>query len=294
MLRARIIELPLIRFGGLGLVDLQELRTFHVLVGPAVKFVSFAELFCCWEGSRNSRTYSYESRTAKDKDPNEILHDGLKSSGHDFIVAEICAHPRHSKQMKPHQVEGFNFLQTNLVAENPGGCILAHAPGSGKTFMIISFMQSFLAKYPHAKPLVVLPRGILATWKKEFIRWQVEEIPLYDFYSVKADSRLQQLEVLKQWAGQEKKVYTYRLVAAESPEEDDHATCFRKEIIAKMWFEWNEYSGRKEFGMEAIDVNDCDDHFLESPKLSEDMKALYKRINRLARPYFSGYTVGSK
>lgn len=85
------------------------------------------------------------------------------------------------------------------MTENPGGCILAHAPGSGKTFMIISFLQSFMAKYPAARPLVVLPRGILSIWKKEFLRWQVEEIPLYDFYSVKADSRSQQLEVLKEW-----------------------------------------------------------------------------------------------
>jgi DNA repair and recombination RAD54-like protein len=115
------------------------------------------------------------------------------------MVTEISAHPRHMKQMKPHQVEGFNFLLSNLVGDNPGGCILAHAPGSGKTFMIISFMQSFLGKYPHARPLVVLPKGILATWKKEFQTWQVEDIPLYDFYTVKADNRSQQLEVLKQW-----------------------------------------------------------------------------------------------
>ncbi|KAL7118715.1 hypothetical protein ACP275_02G019700 [Erythranthe tilingii] len=101
--------------------------------------------------------------------------------------------------MKPHQVEGFNFLLSNLVTDNPGGCIMAHAPGSGKTFMIISFLQSFMAKYPGARPLVVLPRGILMIWKREFTRWQVEDIPLYDFYSVKADSRSQQLEVLKQW-----------------------------------------------------------------------------------------------
>lgn len=79
---------------------------------------------------------------------------------------------------------------------------MAHAPGSGKTFMIISFLQSFMAKYPFSRPLVVLPRGILAIWKKEFQRWQVENIPLYDCYSVKADSRLQQLEVLRQWSEQ--------------------------------------------------------------------------------------------
>ncbi|KAL6341224.1 hypothetical protein AAG906_032342 [Vitis piasezkii] len=151
---------------------------------------------------KRSRTYMYEPRNTKDREPTDDPSDGLRFSEHSLIVTEIHAHPRHSMQMKPHQVEGFNFLVSNLVADNPGGCILAHAPGSGKTFMIISFMQSFLAKYPQARPLVVLPKGILAIWKKEFLTWQVEDIPLYDFYSVKADSRPQQLEVLKQWVAE--------------------------------------------------------------------------------------------
>ncbi|KAG2705733.1 hypothetical protein I3760_05G070300 [Carya illinoinensis] len=146
---------------------------------------------------RSTRTYMPDSQNAKDKDSTEIFR--VKLSEDDQMVTEIFAHPRHTKQMKPHQVEGFNFLVSNLVGDSPRGCILAHAPGSGKTFMIISFMQSFLGKYPHARPLVVLPKGILATWKKEFQTWQVEDIPLYDFYTVKADNRSQQLEVLKQW-----------------------------------------------------------------------------------------------
>ncbi|KAG7975985.1 hypothetical protein I3843_06G125900 [Carya illinoinensis] len=146
---------------------------------------------------RSTRTYMPDSRNAKDRDSTEIF--GVKYSEDDTMATEISAHPRHTKQMKPHQVEGFNFLVSNLVGDSPGGCILAHAPGSGKTFMIISFMQSFLGKYPHARPLIVLPKGILATWKKEFQTWQVEDIPLYDFYTVKADNRSQQLEVLKQW-----------------------------------------------------------------------------------------------
>lgn len=148
------------------------------------------------KSARCPRSYKSESRNNRDF---EILPDGLKLSEQEFIVTDIAAHPRHRKQMKPHQVEGFNFLLSNLVVENPGGCILAHAPGSGKTFMIISFMQSFLAKYPHARPLVVLPKGILSTWKREFQRWQVEDIPLYDFYFPKADNRAQQLEVLNKW-----------------------------------------------------------------------------------------------
>lgn len=87
----------------------------------------------------------------------------MKFSGEDLSVEEIYAHPRHKKHMKPHQIEGFNFLVSNLVTKNPGGCIVAHAPRLGKTFMLISFIQSFMAKYPHARPLVVLPKGILQT-----------------------------------------------------------------------------------------------------------------------------------
>lgn len=144
---------------------------------------------------RSTRTYMSDSSKAKEK----VDAFGVKIAEEDFLVTDISAHPRHANQMKPHQVEGFNFLVRNLVGDHPGGCILAHAPGSGKTFMIISFMQSFLGKYPNARPLVVLPKGILSTWKKEFQTWQVEDIPLYDLYTVKADSRSQQLEVLKQW-----------------------------------------------------------------------------------------------
>lgn len=146
---------------------------------------------------RSSRTYVSDNR--KGGDASGLA--GLDLPQDDLAVTEIAAHPRHMKQMKPHQVEGFNFLVSNLITDNPGGCILAHAPGSGKTFMMISFMQSFLAKYPHARPLVVLPKGILPTWKKEFQTWQVEDIPLLDLYN-KADSRAQQLEVLRQWVNQ--------------------------------------------------------------------------------------------
>lgn len=83
--------------------------------------------------------------------------------------------------------------------------------------------------------------------------------------------------------GQQKKVYTYRLVAADSPEEEDHLTCFRKELIAKMWFEWNEFSGKKEFDCEAVDLEVCGDVFLQSPLLANGVKALYTRNSSCGR-----------
>ncbi|KAJ6936972.1 hypothetical protein NC652_011603 [Populus alba x Populus x berolinensis] len=77
--------------------------------------------------------------------------------------------------------------------------------------------------------------------------------------------------------GQTKKVYAYRLVAADSPEEEDHTTCFRKEAIAKMWFEWNEYCGYQDFEVGTVELDDSGDCFLESPLVREDVKVLYKR-----------------
>ncbi|CAN1269458.1 Protein CHROMATIN REMODELING 35 [Linum perenne] len=147
------------------------------------------------KAKRSGRTYVSSSRNSKDRCTNEAVEVHQV----DITATQMCPHPRHRKHMKAHQVEGFNFLCRNLVSDDPGGCILAHAPGSGKTFMIISFMQSFLAKYPNTRPLVVLPKGILHTWRKEFETWRVEDFPIYDLYTAKAESRAQQLEVLKRW-----------------------------------------------------------------------------------------------
>ncbi|KAF7007220.1 hypothetical protein CFC21_022173 [Triticum aestivum] len=148
--------------------------------------------------NRSYRTYPQEPRNCNN------LEATTNPSGDILQVAPgtLSIHPQHSERMKPHQVEGFNFLIKNLADENnPGGCILAHAPGSGKTFMLISFVQSFLARYPAGRPLIILPKGILATWRTEFVRWQIKDmpIPLYDFYSSKADSRSEQLNVLNLW-----------------------------------------------------------------------------------------------
>ncbi|PIA55894.1 hypothetical protein AQUCO_00700309v1 [Aquilegia coerulea] len=151
------------------------------------------------KGSKTRRTYMSDSQSKKEREENGAASFFGVNGSYNLAFADISVHPRHMKQMKPHQLEGFDFLVKNLISDNPGGCILAHAPGSGKTFMIISFVQSFLAKYPSGRPLVILPKGILATWKKEFVRWQVEDLPLYDFYSSKAESRTDQLDILKEW-----------------------------------------------------------------------------------------------
>ncbi|WVZ55581.1 hypothetical protein U9M48_006222 [Paspalum notatum var. saurae] len=151
-----------------------------------------------WKKQRNQsyRTYPAKQRNSSDPDATENPLGTILSVAPDTL----SIHPQHSQHMKPHQVEGFNFLIKNLADEkNPGGCILAHAPGSGKTFLLISFVHSFLARYPAGRPLIMLPKGILGIWKSEFLRWQVDNIPLYDLYSSKIKSRSEQHKVLKLW-----------------------------------------------------------------------------------------------
>ena len=157
------------------------------------KASDFHDYFFFQASRRKTNCYGGHS-----KDADEIDCGTVKLS-EDFIIADVAIHPRHAQTMKPHQLEGFNFLVKNLIGDKPGGCILVHAPGSGKTFMLISFIQSFLVRYPSARSLVVLPKRILGTWKKEIQRWQVQDIPLYDFYSVKAEKRVEQLQILKSW-----------------------------------------------------------------------------------------------
>ncbi|WZY90287.1 hypothetical protein YC2023_047022 [Brassica napus] len=147
-----------------------------------------------YKPKRSRRTYTREQEYTE-----TTRMDFTETHSNNILGDKMFIHPRHDNEMRPHQIEGFNFLCNNLASNEPGGCILAHAPGSGKTFLLISFLQSFMAMDPQAKPLIVLPKGIIESWKREFTKWAVETIPLYDLYSVKAESRRQQLKVLREW-----------------------------------------------------------------------------------------------
>lgn len=165
-------------------------------------FMLSADFFLFWsQRSRSIKTYPVEPRGRTDSNVSDRPSKLLSAFDEVAICADMAIHPRHSKHIRAHQREGFNFLVKNLTGDNPGGCILAHAPGSGKTFMLITFIHSFLGRYPNLRPLIVLPKGIIPTWRNEFKNWQIEDIPLYDFYSCKADTRSQQLEILKSWEG---------------------------------------------------------------------------------------------
>lgn len=88
--------------------------------------------------------------------------------------------------MFPHQREGFEFVWGHIAggigrecfgADVDGGggsgCIVSHAPGTGKSRLAIAVIQAFLRLRPTtARPVIVAPRGVLLTWEEEFRKWR--------------------------------------------------------------------------------------------------------------------------
>ncbi|XVF24188.1 hypothetical protein REPUB_Repub13aG0106000 [Reevesia pubescens] len=92
--------------------------------------------------------------------------------------------PELRKKLHFHQKRAFEFLWQNIAgslipalmepsSKNIGGCVVSHTPGSGKTFLIIAFLASYLKLFPGKRPLVLAPKTTLYTWYKEFIKWEI-------------------------------------------------------------------------------------------------------------------------
>ncbi|KAI4353154.1 hypothetical protein L6164_002124 [Bauhinia variegata] len=91
--------------------------------------------------------------------------------------------PGVKEDLHPHQQEGFEFVWTNLTGttelhklknadpNSPGGCIINHAPGTGKTRLTIEFLKSYLELFPLCHPVIIAPASVLLTWEDEFKKW---------------------------------------------------------------------------------------------------------------------------
>ncbi|XP_039141613.1 SNF2 domain-containing protein CLASSY 3-like [Dioscorea cayenensis subsp. rotundata] len=85
------------------------------------------------------------------------------------------------KSLYPHQHEAFEFMWKNLAggihldklnleakSDDTGGCVIAHAPGTGKTRLAVVFIDSYLKVFPKCRPVIVAPTGMLRMWGVEF------------------------------------------------------------------------------------------------------------------------------
>ncbi|GMH29784.1 hypothetical protein Nepgr_031627 [Nepenthes gracilis] len=93
--------------------------------------------------------------------------------------------------MYPHQQEGFEFMWKNIAGSTSledlsqptqlggGGCIISHAPGTGKTRLAIVFLQTYTKLYKECRPMIVAPCNMLLTWEEEFRKWSVD-VPFHN------------------------------------------------------------------------------------------------------------------
>ncbi|GAB4827645.1 SNF2 domain-containing protein CLASSY [Ancistrocladus abbreviatus] len=141
-------------------------------------------------------------RTRKD----DLEHKLIDEVGMDFVSAPASAEtlssesnenvwaliPDLRKKLHIHQKKAFEFLWQNIAGSllpsemNPsgkkiGGCVISHAPGAGKTFLIIAFLLSYLKLFPGKRPLVLAPKTTLYTWYKEIIKWEFP-VPVYQIH----------------------------------------------------------------------------------------------------------------
>nr|KYP49977.1 DNA repair protein rhp54 [Cajanus cajan] len=93
--------------------------------------------------------------------------------------------PDIRQSLYPHQQEGFEFIWKNLDGSidlakikrvGPpceGGCIISHAPGTGKTRLTMVFLQTYLQVFPKCLPVIIAPANILLTWEDELRKWNI-------------------------------------------------------------------------------------------------------------------------
>ncbi|KAK6935065.1 Helicase, C-terminal [Dillenia turbinata] len=120
-------------------------------------------------------------------DGEHVVSSGFTRSG---TIWDLIPGVRDS--MYPHQQEGIEFiwkniaggidlceLKNSLTSQHGSGCVISHAPGTGKTRLTIVFLQSYLKMHPNCRPVIIAPRSMLLTWEAEFKKWNVD-IPFHN------------------------------------------------------------------------------------------------------------------
>ena len=96
----------------------------------------------------------------------------------------VCIDPKHLKLLKPHQVEGVNFLLACLTRSQlspdalPTGAILADDVGTGKTLIGLITIYT-LTRHFNKKGIIVCPSSLVMNWKNEVKKWFPDSL----FYS---------------------------------------------------------------------------------------------------------------
>jgi len=99
-----------------------------------------------------------------------------------------------AKNLKSHQIEGIEFMWKHIAGKAPGGCILAHSMGLGKSLQVCTVIHAFckrqMARNPAsakqaqdpspytARVMLVVPSSLLDNWSNEFRKWVNKSVSL--------------------------------------------------------------------------------------------------------------------
>lgn len=127
------------------------------------------------------------------------------------IEPYIYLHPHIAKRVKPHQVNGIQFMWREII-EDPKhqGCILAHTMGLGKTMQVISFLVTISLCTQSSDPkirdliperlrsnkiLILCPASLVENWVDELLLWTPDNT-LGTIYKLESSSETQ----LSEWS----------------------------------------------------------------------------------------------
>ncbi|KAL4957740.1 hypothetical protein BDW69DRAFT_155510 [Aspergillus filifer] len=98
------------------------------------------------------------------------------------------------RRVKPHQLDGIQFMWRELIEDKNGeGCLLAHTMGLGKTMQVISLLTTISEAASSSDPkvrqqvpepfrrpqiLILCPSSLIENWSDEFNMWSPELAPL--------------------------------------------------------------------------------------------------------------------
>jgi SNF2 family DNA or RNA helicase len=111
--------------------------------------------------------------------------------------------------LKPHQIEGIQFVWKNMVTLSRTGCILAHSMGLGKTLQMIAFLLSYFRHSgPRTTGLIICPTTVAHNWSKEFKKWlnaetwkELKILPVMDRTLKTSSDRMHLLKIWMEQGG---------------------------------------------------------------------------------------------
>merc|ERR1719220_2916485 len=95
------------------------------------------------------------------------------------VLVEV--NPKLVKKLKPHQADGIKFMWDSVfetvaqfkAGKIPGGAILAHCMGLGKTLQSVTLTHTVMTQRKVAlqRVMVICPVNVVKNWKDEFDKW---------------------------------------------------------------------------------------------------------------------------